>query len=110
MQSFSTATLQLDTSGNRDGTNTQNIPKPWIELQRGSDLGGKIPLSLRLRICNNTGLKTDDGSRLLDVSDIYDSAKQTNIMFGSQFADYISMGVAAVAGPTVPPPTRGGFY
>lgn len=105
MQSFGTSTLQLDTSGNRDGTNTQNIPSEWMELQRGSALGKKVPLGLRLRIRNNTGLRTDDGSRLLDVSDIYDSGKQINIQYGAQFADYIFMGVAAVAGPTIPVPT-----
>ncbi|GAB7356935.1 hypothetical protein MBLNU459_g7781t1 [Dothideomycetes sp. NU459] len=105
IQSFSTSNLYLDTSGNQDGTNLQNIPSQWMELQRGSALDGKVPLALRLRIRNNTGATTDDGSRLLNVSDIWDDQTKNNIVYGAQFTDYIQMGVAAVLGAQGPPPT-----
>jgi hypothetical protein len=105
MQSFDTSNLSLDTSGNRDGTSKEPIPGSWIELQRGSALGRNVPLGLRLRIRNTTGKKTADGSRLLDVSDIWDDSSQNNIRYAAQFADYIKMGVAGVLGSKGPPPT-----
>jgi hypothetical protein len=107
MQSFDTSNLYLDTSGNRDGTNKDPIPDSWISLQgRGSGLGStKNPLALRLRIRNESGQKTPDGSRLLDVSDIWDDGKKNNINYGAQFADLIQMGVAGVLGKKGPEPT-----
>ncbi|KEF57335.1 uncharacterized protein A1O9_05252 [Exophiala aquamarina CBS 119918] len=105
MQSFDTSNLSLDTSGNRDGTAQDPIPSSWIELQRGSALGKKVPLGLRLRIRNNTGAKTADGSRLLDVSDIWDDSTQNNIRYAAQFADHIKMGVAGVLGSKIAQPT-----
>jgi hypothetical protein len=105
MQSFDTSNLFLDTSGNRDGTSQDPIPTAWIELQRGSALGKKVPLGLRLRIRNNTGAKTADGSRLLDVSDIWDDSTQNNIRYAAQFADHIKVGVAGVLGSKIPQPT-----
>jgi hypothetical protein len=105
MQSFDTSNLYLDTSGNRDGTSKDPIPDSWIELQRGSALGKKVPLGLRLRIRNNSGDKTADGSRLLDVSDIWDDSSQNNIRYAAQFADHIEMGVAGVLGSKGAQPT-----
>jgi len=105
MQSFDTSNLFLDTSGNRDGTAQDPIPSSWIELQRGSNLGKKVPMGLRLRIRNNTGAKTADGSRLLDVSDIWDDSTQNNIRYAAQFADHIKMGVAGVLGSKIAQPT-----
>jgi len=44
-------------------------------------------------------LKTNDGSRLLTVSDIYDKSKGVYVKYAAQFADYVTMGVAGVAIP-----------
>jgi hypothetical protein len=96
MNKFDTGAFKLDTSGGRDGDSDNFIPVPpsWFEFQRG-DI--KKKQGLRLRIQNNTALKTNDGSRLLTVSDIYDKSKDVYVNYGAQFADYITMGVAGVA-------------
>lgn len=93
---FDTGSFKLDTSGAQDGDSDNFIPVPtsWFEFQRG-DI--KKKQGLRLRIQNNTGQKTNDGSRLLTVSDIYDKSKSVFINYGAQFADYVTMGVAGVA-------------
>jgi hypothetical protein len=95
---FDTGAFKLDASGGRDGDSDNFIPVPasWFEFQRG-DI--KKKQGLRLRIQNNTAQKTNDGSRLLTVSDIYDKSKSVYLNYGAQFADYIHMGVAGVAIP-----------
>ncbi|EHL03007.1 hypothetical protein M7I_0978 [Glarea lozoyensis 74030] len=98
MHKFDSGKFRLDASGNRDGDSDNMIPVPesWFEFQRG-DI--KKSQGLRLRIQNNTGLKTNDGSRLLTVSDLFDKSKSVYVNYGAQFADYITMGVAGVVIP-----------
>jgi hypothetical protein len=98
INNFDTGAFKLDASGGRDGDSDNFIPVPasWFEFQRG-DI--KKKQGLRLRIQNNTAQKTNDGSRLLTVGDIYDKSKGVYVKYGAQFVDYITMGVAGVAIP-----------
>jgi hypothetical protein len=102
MNKFDTGTFKLDTSGLRDKDPDNFIPVPpsWFEFQRG-DI--KKKQGLRLRIRNNTGLKTPDGKRHLNVGDIFDKKTSVYVKYGAQFTDYITMGVAGVAISDVKP-------
>jgi hypothetical protein len=51
-----------------------------------------------MRIQIPEGITNGEG-RQLTVSDIYDAKNETHIRYGSQFVDYIQMGVMVVAGP-----------
>ncbi|KAK5113897.1 hypothetical protein LTR85_010430 [Meristemomyces frigidus] len=98
MNTFETSSFQLDTSGTQSGDPTQmkQVPDSWYEFQRGDITKFQ---GLRLRIRNNSGTKAADGSRLLTVSDVYDSKSGNYIQYGAQFADYVTMGVAGVTKP-----------
>lgn len=104
INNWDTSTFKLDVSGSQTGSQLQAVPSSWYQVVRG-DLSKQQ--GLRLRVSNMTGAKTSDGSRLLTVSDIYDTANSTNVLYGAQFTDYIHMGVAGVVtngkeAPSVP--------
>lgn len=98
MNVFDTSNFQLEVSGTQSGAQTKMKPVPhsWYEFQRGDIT---LLQGLRLRIQNNSGAKTTEGSRLLTVSDIYDGKTSEYIQYGAQFTDYITMGVAGVVKP-----------
>jgi hypothetical protein len=92
MKGFDTGNLQLDSSGEGD---LVPIPKGTFQFQRGSLQAG-MGLRLRIKIPDGTTGTGDLEGKQLTVSDIFDSQTKTNIIFGAQFADYISMGVNGV--------------
>ena len=81
----------LDPNG--DGESLQKVPPGTFTFQRG-DISKQQGLRLRIRIPD--GVTNTDG-RQLTVSDIYDTKQDKHIEYGSQFADYITMGVHGVA-------------
>ena len=100
MQKFDTGNLQLDVSGQQDGSSLQPVPAGWFQYTRG---GANNDYHLRLTIANTTGaMSTGNPSRTLTVSDIYDTFNKTNIMYAAQFADYITMGVSVDLLPKTP--------
>jgi hypothetical protein len=98
MYKFDVGNFKLDVSGHRDGDPEyfERVPPTWFEFQRG-DI--KKHQGLRLRIRNNTNEMTQDGSRLLTVSDIFDKGTSVYINYGAQFADYITMSASGVVIP-----------
>lgn len=95
MHKFDTSTFMLDPTGHGDQGSLQRLPHGTFEFQRG---GISKEQGLRLRIQVPDGVKNADG-RQLTVNDIYDMKTQRHIKYGAQFADYITMGVRAVAIP-----------
>jgi hypothetical protein len=53
-------------------------------------------MCLRIQIKIPDGVKGADGTQLT-LSDIFDTSTNENIQYGAQFADYITIGVSAVA-------------
>jgi hypothetical protein len=89
----------LDPTGKRRGTVREMIPVPegvfdWCG--RG-DITKNMGLHLRVSV---KGMKTTDGSRDLNVSDLFDQNNGGRyVHYGSQFADYIIMSVSGIVGP-----------
>ncbi|KAJ4112503.1 hypothetical protein NW768_011670 [Fusarium equiseti] len=89
----------LDPTGKRRGNTREMIPVPegvfdWCD--RG-DISKNM--GLHLRVCVK-GMKTTDGSRDLNVSDLFDQNNGGRyVHYGSQFADYIIMSVSGIVGP-----------
>ncbi|KAF8245563.1 hypothetical protein K440DRAFT_555517 [Wilcoxina mikolae CBS 423.85] len=87
IQSFNTSTLLLQT-----GPDTRiPLPPGTVTYPRGAP-----PMCLRIQIKIPDGVKGADGTQLT-LSDIYDTSTNETIQYGAQFADYITIGVAAVA-------------
>ncbi|KAF4441156.1 hypothetical protein FACUT_2924 [Fusarium acutatum] len=90
----------LDRTGKRRGNIREMSPIPdgvfdWCD--RG-DITQNMGLHLRVSIPK--GMKTDDGSRDLNVSDLFDQNNGGRyVHYGSQFADYIFMSVSGIVGP-----------
>ncbi|KAF5551329.1 hypothetical protein FMEXI_3447 [Fusarium mexicanum] len=90
----------LDRTGKRRGNPREMSPVPdgvfdWCG--RG-DITENMGLHLRVSIPK--GMKTDDGSRDLNVSDLFDQNNGGRyVHYGSQFADYIFMSVSGIVGP-----------
>jgi hypothetical protein len=90
----------LDRTGKRRGNIREMSPVPdgvfdWSD--RG-DITKNMGLHLRVSIPK--GMKTDDGSRDLNVSDLFDQNNGGRyVHYGSQFADYIFMSVSGIVGP-----------
>lgn len=90
----------LDRTGKRRGNVREMGPVPdgvfdWTD--RG-DITKNMGLHLRVSIPK--GMKTDDGSRDLNVSDLFDQNNGGRyVHYGSQFADYIFMSVSGIVGP-----------
>ncbi|KAM5519716.1 uncharacterized protein FRV6_00715 [Fusarium oxysporum] len=90
----------LDRTGKRRGNVREMSPVPdgvfdWCD--RG-DITQNMGLHLRVSIPK--GLKTDDDSRDLNVSDLFDQNNGGRyVHYGSQFADYIFMSVSGIVGP-----------
>ncbi|KAI6774352.1 hypothetical protein HG531_001201 [Fusarium graminearum] len=89
----------LDPTGKRRGNVREMIPVPegvfdWCG--RG-DITKNMGLHLRVSV---KGMKTTDGSRELNVSDLFDQNNGGRyVHYGSQFADYIIMSVSGIVGP-----------
>ncbi|KAJ9662005.1 hypothetical protein H2201_006294 [Coniosporium apollinis] len=92
---FDTGNFRLDPTGDGDQGSLQRLPHGTFVFQRG-DISKEQGLRLRIQIPD--GVKNAEG-RQLTVSDIYDTKTQRHIKYGAQFADYITMGVRAVAIP-----------
>ncbi|KAF8544174.1 hypothetical protein BDD12DRAFT_724447 [Trichophaea hybrida] len=87
IQSFNTSTLLLQT-----GPDTRiPLPQGTVTYPRGAP-----PMCLRIQIKIPDGVKGADGTQLT-LSDIFDTSTNENIQYGAQFADYITIGVSAVA-------------
>jgi hypothetical protein len=91
---FNTANFQLDFDGT--GQDLQPIPDGTFTWVRG-DIDNKMGLRLRIQIPKGTTGTGDNDGRQLTVSDIFDTSTNRYIEYGGQFADYITMGVSAVA-------------
>ncbi|KAK1676264.1 hypothetical protein BDP55DRAFT_693485 [Colletotrichum godetiae] len=95
----------LDRTGKRRGNIRNMVPVPegvfdWCD--RG-DIAKNMGLHLRVSIPK--GLKTDDNSRDLNLSDLFDQNNGGRyVHYGSQFADYIFMSVSGIVGPKPPQP------
>lgn len=100
IHSFDTTNFKLNPNG--DGESLEDIPEGTFDFQRG-DIAKQQGLRLRIQI--PAGIKNKEG-RQLTVSDIYDTKLEKHIMFGAQFADYITMGVhgVAISGAHAAPP------
>ncbi|KAF0332015.1 hypothetical protein GQ607_000031 [Colletotrichum asianum] len=90
----------LDRTGTRRGNIREMFPVPegvfdWCG--RG-DIANNMGLHLRVSIPK--GLRTDDNTRDLNLSDLFDQNNGGRyVQYGSQFADYIFMSVSGVVGP-----------
>ncbi|KAL6402246.1 hypothetical protein AUP68_14714 [Ilyonectria robusta] len=92
---FSTSNFQLDVEGT--GENMIDVPEGTFNWQRG-DIDKNMGLRLQVKISDGVlGTGPDNKGRQLNVSDIVDSKTGTNIMYGAQFAEYITMTVKGVA-------------
>ena len=93
------SSLLLDPTGKRRGNIREMVPVPegvfdWCD--RGDITKN---MGLHLRVCVK-GMKTTDGSRDLNVSDLFDQNNGGRyVHYGSQFADYIIMSVSGIVGP-----------
>ncbi|KAF4493250.1 Hemocyanin, beta-C chain unit D [Fusarium agapanthi] len=86
----------LDRTGKRRGNTREMSPVPdgVLDWRGRGDITENMGLHLRVSIPK--GMKTDDGSRDLNVSDIFDQNNGGRYVHcGSQFADYIFMSVSA---------------
>ncbi|KAK1449339.1 hypothetical protein CMEL01_08654 [Colletotrichum melonis] len=98
----------LDRTGKRRGNVREMVPVPegvfdWCD--RG-DITKNMGLHLRVSIPK--GLKTDDNTRDLNLSYLFDQNNGGRyVHYGSQFADYIFMSVSGVVGPK-PEPRKDG--
>lgn len=88
---FSRGSFKLDPAG--DQSILLPIPEGTFVFERGDIAKGQ---ALRLKIQIPDGYINAEG-RQLTVSDIYDTKNLTSIRYGSQFADYILVGVTGVA-------------
>jgi hypothetical protein len=71
----------------------KKMPSRWFKFQRGN-ISKQQGLRLKIEIPDGT---ENDEERQLTVSDICDTQKEMNIQYGSQFAEYILIGVKWVA-------------
>ncbi|KAK3312167.1 hypothetical protein B0H66DRAFT_525165 [Apodospora peruviana] len=95
IHSFNTATFQLDIEGT--GQNMVDVPDGTIRWQRGN-ITKNAGLRLQIEIPDGiVGTGENNKGRQLTVSDIVDTKNGQNIMYGAQFADYITMTVKGVA-------------
>ena len=87
------SSFRLDPTGTRRGNVEDMVPVPdgtfkWL---RG-DISQGMGLHFKVQVPN--GLKTPDGSRQLNVSDLYDLNNGGQyVRYGGQFADYVTMSV-----------------
>ena len=91
MHDFDTSNFKLDPTG--DGGSLQDVPDGTFKFQRG-DISKRQGLRLKIQI--PTGVTNEEG-RQMTVSDIFDTKEEKHIVYGAQFADYITMGVHGVA-------------
>ncbi|KAK1750174.1 hypothetical protein QBC47DRAFT_126078 [Echria macrotheca] len=95
IHSFNTATFQLDIEGT--GQNMVDVPDGTFRWQRGN-IAKNAGLRLQVQIPDGVvGTGENNRGRQLTVSDIVDTKNGQNILFGAQFADYITMTVKGVA-------------
>ncbi|KAK1491487.1 hypothetical protein CCUS01_03273 [Colletotrichum cuscutae] len=98
----------LDRTGKRRGNVREMAPVPervfdWCDH---GDITKNMGLHLRVSIPK--GLKTDDNTRDLNLSDLFDQNNGGRyVHYGSQSADYIFMSVSGVVGPK-PEPQKDG--
>ncbi|KAL8724855.1 MAG: hypothetical protein Q9166_007709 [cf. Caloplaca sp. 2 TL-2023] len=94
MTQFNTSSLKLDVYGTT--THMELIPKGTFQWQRG-DISKSQGLRLKVKIPDGIlGQGSKNKDRQLTVSDIWDTKSKHYIRYGSQLADYITMGVSAV--------------
>ncbi|KAF7539838.1 hypothetical protein G7Z17_g12338 [Cylindrodendrum hubeiense] len=91
---FSTSNFQLDVQGT--GEDMIDVPDGTFNWQRG-DIDKNMGLRLQVKIPDGiVGEGPDNKGRQLTVSDIVDNKTNNNILYGAQFADYITMTVKGV--------------
>lgn len=91
MHDFDTGNFKLDPTG--DSESLQDVPDGTFKFQRG-DISKQQGLRLKIQI--PAGVTNEEG-RQMTVSDIFDTKEEKYIVYGAQFADYITMGVHGVA-------------
>ena len=95
IHSFNTATFQLDIEGT--GQNMVDVPDSTFRWQRGK-ITKNVGLRLQVQIPDGiVGTGENNKGRQLTVSDIVDTKNGQKILYGAQFADYITMTVKGVA-------------
>ncbi|TFA99040.1 hypothetical protein CCMA1212_009082 [Trichoderma ghanense] len=96
MREFAASKFMLDVDGT--GENLQPVPAGTFTWVRG-DI--KKYMGLRLHIQVPDGVVGTDGNegRQLTVSDLVDTSNSQNVLYGAQFADYITMSVNGVVIP-----------
>lgn len=95
MHHFNTGNFQLDVEGT--GDNMVDVPAGTFRWQRGN-IAKNMGLRLQVKIPDGVvGTGPDNKGVQLTVSDIVDTSNNNNILYGAQFADYITMTVKGVA-------------
>jgi hypothetical protein len=95
MHHFNTSNFQLDIQGT--GDNMVDVPAGTFRWQRGN-IAKNMGLRLQVRIPDGVvGTGPDNKGVQMTVSDIVDTSNNNNILYGAQFADYITMTVKGVA-------------
>ena len=98
--------FQLDTSGTEgtpDPGDLVDLPVEAFNWQRGHiDDDKHKHQGLRCQVKIPKGMVGKDG-KPLTVSNIWDPITMTHIMYGAQFADYVTMNVSAVVIPNQQP-------
>lgn len=94
IHSFNTANFQLDVQGT--GENMIDVPTGTFRWQRGN-IAKNMGLRLQVKIPDGVvGTGPGNKGQQLTVSDIVDTSNNQNILYGAQFADYITMTVKGV--------------
>lgn len=102
------SSFMLDPTGKRRGNveDMTPVPKGVFDWCDRGDIQEAMGLHLKVKIPE--GMKTLDGSRDLNVSDLFDLNNGGQyVLYGSQFADYITMSVSGVVGPKPENPPAG---
>ncbi|SPO00291.1 uncharacterized protein DNG_03136 [Cephalotrichum gorgonifer] len=99
MTQFDSESFMLDPDGS--GENLIPIPNGTFTWVRGN-ISKHMGMRLHVEVPQGVIGTGDNEGKQLTVSDIIDTTNSQNIMFGSQFADYIHMVVNAVVISDVP--------
>ncbi len=93
IHSFNTANFQLDIEGT--GNNMVPVPSGTFRWQRGN-IAANMGLRLQVQVPDGVVGTGPNKGRQMTVSDIVDTSNSQNILYGAQFADYITMTVKGV--------------
>lgn len=93
MRDFNTSNFMLDADGS--GENLEPVPAGTFTWARG-DIKKQMGLRMHIQIPDGIMGKGDNAGRQLTVSDIFDTSNSQNILYGAQFADYMTMSVCGV--------------